>query len=435
MQKLIKKLLILLIIGILFLPLLQQKYKLIKFKPLNGYYVINKKPDSLSFKTWFNESFQKKCSKYLDDNFGFRQPLIRLNNQINYSFFKQTEAKNVVVGKHDCLYEEGYILDYTGYNFIGTLYWDDLLRRAKLLQDTLKRAHNIDLIFVFEPGKASFYPEYIPDRYNPQNKTISNMDYLIAQTKKRGILALDLNSWFRSIKSTSPYPLYATYGVHWSTYGMFTAADTLAKFIEHQRHIDMPELNWEAFPVTNTLKDVDFDIEATLNLLFELPHLQMCYPKISFITKPNKTRPKLLTIGDSYYWAFISNQIVDSMYSGHQYWYYFTGIWPDIWTPKNISVELNLQQEIEKQDVILLSMTELNAFYGYWGFIEAAYDIYYPNQNHEEYDFIKQLVLHDMYFKRHHALALKYHTTVQTIIQTELHNRLRIQQLLQQFSL
>jgi len=161
----------------------------------------------------------------------------------------------------------------------------------------------------------------------------------------------------------------------------------------------------------------------------------MCYPKISFITKPNKTRPKLLTIGDSYYWAFISNQIVDSMYSGHQYWYYFTGIWPDIWTPKNISVELNLQQEIEKQDVILLSMTELNAFYGYWGFIEAAYDIYYPNQNHEEYDYIKQISMNDIHFKRHHALALKYHTTVQKIVDAEIHNRKRIQQLLKQFSL
>ncbi|MEI6124789.1 MAG: hypothetical protein WCQ95_14310 [Bacteroidota bacterium] len=414
------------ILGMLFLPLLQQNFHLLKFKPLNGYFETVKQADTLKLKSWMDESFQKKYNSYLEDNFGFRELLIRVNNQINYSLFKKTEAKNVVVGKHDCLYEEGYILDYTGYTFLGTRFWDELLRRTKLVQDTLKKAHNTSLILVLEPGKASFYPEYIPNRYGARQKTVSNMDYLSEQTQKRGLVHLDLNRWFCAMKDTARYSLYATYGVHWSTFGMYKAADTLARFIEQLRHIDMPEMKWNAYTVTNKLKDTDFDIEASLNLLWELPHLDMCYPQISYVTKPNKTKPKLLTIGDSYYWAFISNQIVDSMYSQHQYWYYFTGIWPDIWTSKNIASELNLQQELEKQDVILLAMTELNAFYGFWGFVEAAHRIYYPNETNADFDATKELMLKDMYFKRHHALAAKYRCTVQQIIDTELKNKDRV---------
>lgn len=423
MQKTIKKIFIPLIVIMLFLPMVQQHFRMFKIKPLNGYFAREDKPDTLNFESWFNESYQKKFTKYLEDTLGFREVFIRINNQINYSLFKKTDATNVVVGKHNCLYEEGYILDYTGAAFLGAKFWNELLRRTKLVQDTLKKINNTDLIIVLEAGKASFYPEYIPDRYHPENRTMSNMEYIAGQTKKMNINTLDLNTWFCSMKDTSRYPLYATYGVHWSTFGMYKAADTLSRFIEHLRNIDMLDMIWKGYTVTDELKDVDFDIEATLNLLCNLPHMKMCYPEIAYNTRPGKVKPKLLTIGDSYYWGFINNHIVDSMYSNHQYWYYFRGIWPDIWNARDIPLELNLQQEVEKQDVILLGLTEMNAFYGFWGFIDELYKIYFPGNINEEYEAMKQLMKNDPYFFRHRALAKKYGKSVQEIIEIEIKNR------------
>jgi hypothetical protein len=423
MQKTIKKIFIPLIVIMLFLPMAQQHFRIFKIKPLNGYYAKEDKPDTLSFKSWFSESYQKKYTKYLEDTLGFREVLIRTNNQINYSLFKKTDATNVVIGKHNCLYEEGYILDYTGAAFLGTKFWNELLRRTKLVQDTLKKINNTDLIIVLEAGKASFYPEYIPERYHAENRTLSNMEYIARQTKKMNINILNLNTWFCAMKDTSRYPLYATYGVHWSTFGMYKAADTLSRFIEHLRNIDMPEMIWKSYTVTDKLKDVDFDIEATLNLLCELPHMKMCYPEIAYNTKPDKVKPKLLTIGDSYYWGFINNHIVDSMYSNHQYWYYFRGIWPDIWNSRDIPRELNLQQEVEKQDVILVAMTEMNAFYGFWGFIDELYKIYFPGKTNEEYEAMKLIMKNDLYFFRHRALAKKYRKSVEEIIAIEIKNR------------
>jgi len=423
MLNVIKKILIPLILVILFLPLAQQHFHFFRIKKLQGFYTPSPKPDTLNFSTWTDESFQKKFSKYLEDTLGFRQILIRINNQINYSFFKKTDARNVVVGKNNCLYEEGYILDYTGSNFLGEKFWNELLRRTKLVQDTLKKAHNTDLILVLEAGKASFYPEYIPDRYHAGKKTISNMDYIAQQAKLLQINHLDLNTLFCTMKDTSRYPLYATYGVHWSTYGMYKAADTLARFIAWLRHADMPEIAWQGYTVTDKIKDVDFDIEATMNLLFDLPHTEMCYPQIGYKSGAGKVKPKLLTIGDSYYWGFINNHIVDSLFTNHQYWYYFSGIWPNMWDYKIIPLELNLQQELEKQDVIMVGFTELNAFYGFWGFIDEAYKIYFPNDYNKDYEAFKELKKNDLHFFRHRALAKKYQRSVQEIVDFEIKNK------------
>lgn len=423
MKKTIKKILIPLILLMLFLPMVQQKFHIFGVKRLNGFYMPAHKPDTLTFSTWFDESYQKKYVKYLEDTLGFRQILIRINNQINYSLFKKTEAKNVVVGKNNCLYEEGYILDYTGSAFLGKKFWDELLRRTKLVQDTLKKINNTDLIIVLNPGKASFYPEYIPDRYHPEQRTMSNMEYLAEQTKIMHINHLDLNTWFREMKDTSRYPLYATYGVHWSTFGMYKAADTISRFIEHLRKIDMYEMVWRNYVVTDKIKDVDFDIEATLNLMFDLPHIQMCYPEITYNTRQAKVKPKLLAIGDSYYWGFIDNHIVDNLYTDHQYWYYFSGIWPNIWDFRNIPLELNLQQELEKQDVILIAFTELNAFYGFWGFIDEAYKIYFPGEFNEEYEAMREIIRNDLYFFKHRALAKKIQKPLEEIIDFEIKNR------------
>ena len=39
------------------------------------------------------------------------------------------------------------------------------LNRAKYVQEYLKKEKGIDLVIVFEPGKASFYPEFISGNY------------------------------------------------------------------------------------------------------------------------------------------------------------------------------------------------------------------------------------------------------------------------------
>jgi len=70
-----------------------------------------------------------------------------------------------------------------------------------------------------------------------------------------------------------------------------------------------------------------------------------------------------------------------------------------------------------------VGLTEMNAFYGFWGFIDELYNIYFPGHINEEYDAMKQLMRNDTYFFRHRALAKKYRKSVQEIIEIEIKNR------------
>ncbi len=382
----------------LFMPLLQSSYNIFEIKPLDGSFNKTEKPKLKYFtwKRWFDESFQNKYNKALEDNIGFRNLLIRLYNQINYSFFKKTSTHKAVIGKSDCLYEEGYILDYTGYNFTGKKFIDKHLQRAKKLQVFLKKEKNIDFLIVYAPGKASYFPEYIPDRYNPQSKTISNYDYFAQKTEALNINHLDLNKWFLLMKDTTKYPLYPKYGIHWSTYGMHLAMDTLIKFIENTRGIDLLNPCWISINTTDSIKDADYDIEKTLNLLFKLPPENMAYPEINYNEDTTKDKPNVLVIADSYYWSIFNSGIPQKVFGSHEFWYYNYTIYPDCWGDNIRYVAHDKDAEnIEKQDVIVLMITELNLCRGFFYFTDNLYNIYFPDAHDDGIYNFKLWYLHD----------------------------------------
>ncbi len=368
------------LIGMMLLPFFQTKLNCFTLRPLDGAFELADKPELkwFTWKSWLNEKFQHDINKSIEDNIGFRNLFIRLNNQLDYTFFRRTSTHKAIIGKSDCLYEEGYILDYIGRSFVGKDSIKNILKRTKWVQEYLKKEKNIDLILVFEPGKASYHPEYIPDNYHSDKKTISNYLYYAQECKALKINFLDLNAWFISMKDTSSYPLYPKYGVHWSTYGMCMAADTLIRFIEKTRGIDMPDIYWKGIKATDKLKDVDFDLETTLNLLFSLPHEKMAYPELSFERDAQKVKPNVLTIADSYYWSIYNSKIPLNVFSKHEFWYYNKTIYPDIWGENAKFVDHTKDREmIEKQDIILVMVTELNMNRSLFGFIDNAYRIYH----------------------------------------------------------
>lgn len=367
------------LIVIMLIPFAETQLNVFSFRSLDGAFEKADKPELkwFTWKSWFSEKFQTDFNKSLEDNIGFKNFLIRCNNQLDYSLFRRTSTQKAIIGKSDCLYEEGYILDYTGANFVGKDSINNVLKRTKILQDYLKREKNIDLIIVFEPGKASYFPEYIPDRYNAVNKTLSNYLYFSQQCKNMNITHLDLNAWFISMKDTSAFPLFPKYGVHWSTYGMCLANDTLLKFVEKTRSIDLANISLKNYKVTNKSKDVDFDIELTLNLLFQLPHETMAYPEIIIESTDLKVKPNVLVIADSYYWSIYNSKVPESVFKTHQFWYYNSTIYPDIWGEKAVFVDHSKDKEnIEKQDVILIMVTEMNMNKSFFGFVDNAYNLY-----------------------------------------------------------
>lgn len=320
----------------------------------------------ISFSTYLSGSWQTKTEKQLAYHFGFRSLLVKINNQLNFNLFHKVNAKGVIAGKGEYLFETTYINSYLGKDFMGvdSIRWN--LNRLKIISDQLLNLNKV-LIVVIAPGKPSFYKEYLPGNVVQENPT--NYDVISRELKKRNIHAIDFSSWFNSIKKTSQYPLYPKHGNHWSTYGAYLAADSLIRYIEFVKKTDLPELVVKSMSVEQP-KNEDKDIEYGINLLFKLKSFDLAYPKIKVDTI-GKVKPKLLVIGDSFYWNLYHLGFTDC-FNDPSFWYYNKAVYPQNSAKPTMTDNLKKREELNKQDVIIILATESNIKSFGWGFLDDA---------------------------------------------------------------
>jgi hypothetical protein len=354
------------ILLFLFIPVLQNIFHFKWVKPLKGAYV--EAPDVNLSKAWFEGDYQEKKEEYINQNFGLRNYYVRFNNQIDFSLFKKANVDKVVVGKGDFLYEINYIDAYLGNNFIGKKKLEERFKKLKSLQDYLQLQH-IHLEVVFAPGKATFYPEYIPKDWATEKK-LNNYEYSRDLCKKFNIRFIDFNSWFLSQKSFSPYDLYPKTGIHWSNYGSLIAFDSLTKHVEHYTNSNLKTLTITNVSFSDSLRGPDNDIGEAMNLIWDIQPFPMPYANYHWVEE-DFIKPKALFIGDSYFWNIYYEGLTNNVYEDCKFWYYNETVYPESETERKVK-DLNLLEQIKKQKVIVLMATECNIHDIGWGFIEQA---------------------------------------------------------------
>lgn len=365
------------LMALLYLPLAEQSFSFFKYAPLVHVPHTARYP-AFSLHKYFDLSYQDSVNKYVDISFGFRPWLIREYNTFNYRILYTTSAGGVVLGKNNQMFFESYILDYIGQNFVGKKQADEVVRKTVAVQKALKKK-NIDLVIIFAPGKASFYPEYIPDRYMKMKKDTTNYTYYSKTLSQSQVNFIDMNGWFKQIKYSSPYPLYSPFGTHWSYYGVAVAVDTIIKYIEKLRAIKLPDFDFSRIPVDNTFRGEDYDIGELLNINFVPKHAPMAYPECRFSSSPASVKPDVLAISDSYWWAILAERVPPQIFKRDVYWDYFkTEYINNRLQPRDIgSLSMrDLKKEIDQRDIILIMAAEANYFQFNFGFIDKAYYIY-----------------------------------------------------------
>ena len=154
-----KEIILILLLLCLIAPLLQSNFSFIHEAKLEGAFVLKTKP-TFNWKDWFSGKYQKNEEEYLNESFGFRNSLVRVNNQLAFSFFGRANAENIVVGKNNYLFQRPSINAYFGLDFLGKEQIEARMNRLKFISDTLSKL-NKNLILIFGTGKGSFFPEYI----------------------------------------------------------------------------------------------------------------------------------------------------------------------------------------------------------------------------------------------------------------------------------
>ena len=382
----INKVLFIIILVILFAPMVQQWSRIVNETPLRGAIKEVQVP-SFSWTNWFSGTYQATMEKYLNQHFGFRNAMVRLNNQIYYTLFGKAKANGVIIGKKGYLFERSYFDAYYGTDFLGKDTLNKELHKLKAIQDTME-AQGKTLLLVLAPGKATFFPEYIPDRFK-KKKGPTNLQYYLKLSEKLNINHLNFSAWFVKMKDTARYPLYPETGIHWSYYGMALATDSILHSLEQIRHIDLPDIVWKGIKVSRKLRNTDRDIERGMNLIFPLPNHPMPYPQLTVDTV-GKIRPRALVIADSYYWQIYSAHIPQQVFSEQEFWFYNQQINPKRKDGVAWTNEVNLSNELQKKDIVILLCTEPVLKRLFWGFIDDAYEMYYqPEIYHSKHSQVK----------------------------------------------
>ena len=377
-MRLLTKISFMLLMLILVSPMIQQSSDIVMINKLKGAIKEVKFP-KLNSENWFSEKFQNQTEKYLARNFGFVNWFIQLENQIQFTFYNKAKANGVIIGKENYLYEKSYIDAYYGNDFLGDSTIKLLYSKLKKVSDTLEKL-NTKILIVFAPGKGSFYPEYIPNDLKVVNKT-TNLECCVKTVDSLGLNYINMSSWFIKMKDTTTYPLYPKTGIHWSSYGVSLAADSILFYCKNKLELTLPDVNWTPIEIKKQLQSPDNDIEKGMNLIFDLPNHPMPYLKI----KPEKQSDftsKSVVIADSYYWQLFNMGFSTKVFKEGQFWFYSKQVFPKRNNKETRVKDLNLKEELLEQDIIILLTTEPVLKRQYWGFVDQAYDVFFnPNLN------------------------------------------------------
>lgn len=199
-------------------------------------------------------SFPKLFHDYFNDQFGFRNSLIRLNYILKYNIMNVSPSPKVVVGKEGWLFYTGekYEEDYCIEDVRGiTHFEEDTLRNWAISLKLKKRwldQQGIKYVLVIPPNKETVYSDYLPDCLTMVKNRTGLDEFVDYMRKNTDIELVDLRPALFEAKKKQQ--LYYKTDTHWNKYGAFIAYQEMMK----------PIAQW--FPQVTPFIASDFTIKS-----------------------------------------------------------------------------------------------------------------------------------------------------------------------------
>ena len=365
---------------LLFASLLQKQFHLFKFKELKGVVEEQAMPQ-LTLQSYVDGSFQKGTEAHLKQHFGFREPLVRLYNQCLWDLFSQSKVvgEQFLMGKDCWMYEPWFVEDYYQTRYLA--YCDDTMKMAQLMRNNAKRIFQLQQIlkpygtylFVGQlPGKDLVCSEYLPDNPYPEYENLPKISpryFYESEFERLGVDHVNFEHWFMQLKRDTNLPLFPQTGTHWTKYAALIAADSLIRYMEHLGHINMANVVIGE-PHYEKAQKPDDDLESLMNLIRPLPKPKYPYAEARTDGDTTADKPKLITIGDSFWWNIALQIPMKEIFSAYPYWYYFNTIYFD-WGRSNVN-DIDLGEEVLSADFIILSYSSAMQYNLGNGFVNKA---------------------------------------------------------------
>ncbi len=363
---------------LLFLPLLQAHVLHIPLKPLNGVTIETEKP-VFDLEAYRSGNYAKQEEAYIGENFGFREPIIRLYNQYLWSCYRKTYAYDVIAGKKGWLYTPESVRDYYGTEMhrwqpspeAARCNFDREIRYMNRVREILKE-NDVELLAFIAPEKSFLYPEYLPE-HEHDTTTFNACTYFLQKFEKTDFPCIDMNRWFQQMKDTVSYPLIPQTGGHWVFPAVY-AADSLFRFMGELKGIELPKLHIGTLHESDN-HGADNDLERLLNLSLPIRKRYGYSPtaEVTVESGTNSVKPKVLFIGNSFMWG-ISNQVpMQELFDDVEFWYYFSTSYfgKDLKQTASV-VDFNLLEKLLDFDYIVWFTTGNQLNKGTNGFANSA---------------------------------------------------------------
>ena len=366
---------------LLFAFAIQQQTGLFKFKELNGVVDSSPKPEW----TWHNfvdGGLQDSTEAYLQQNFGFREPLTRFYNQTEWALFRYSqvaEDQRIVITDDNWIFEPWTVEEY--YQSHAYQFAKDSLEMAEKLEAEAQRIlklqqllepYHTRLFVAMLPGKELVCGEHMPKNTEYfMEKKITAYDFYRTRFKELDVNHIDLGEWFVQMKDTVNYPLFPQTGTHWSNLAAIYATDTLIRYMEHLSDSNMVNIITSDI-FQRTLKP-DADLESLMNLIWPIQKRPNMLATATYDFDTTAWRPRLITVGDSFYWNILNFTPVWDVFESVPYWYYFSTAYfddDDLKVTHKIS-DLDVLQEVIDADFVMLSYSTVALYKMSNGFSEA----------------------------------------------------------------
>ena len=363
---------------LLFLPMLQAHLLHIPLKPLNGIVIETEKPD-FSFEAYQSGDYAKQQEAFVSENFGFREPVIRLYNQYLWSCYRKTYAQNVVAGRKGWLFTPESVSDYYGKELLR---WQPSVEAARQRFDRetkyLSRAHDIlkengvELLAFIAPEKSFLYPEYLVEQEH-DTTTFNACAYFMDKFAETGFPCIDMTKWFCQMRDTVAYPLIPQTGAHWVFPAVY-AADSLFRFMGDLKGAKLPKLKIGELHESDN-HGADNDLEQLLNLTLPIRKRNGYSPTAEVTVESGAAtmKSKVLFIGNSFMWGIANHVPLSEVFGEVEFWYYFSTAYSG--NPLQLSgrvVNYNLLEKLLDFDYIVWFTTANQMNKGTNGFAHSA---------------------------------------------------------------
>jgi hypothetical protein len=364
--------------------LLQSFTHIVKMNPLKGFDKEEQSPVELSFKTYYDGSYQDYLTEHAKRNTGFREFFIRNYNQVAYSCFNKITNKNIVKGRDQELYLKMYLNEATGVTFKQHFADVDEAKAEarKNVEETLRlidtlHQHGKAFLFVFAPTKPAVYPDKLPSYYKNHLTDFSLEEYYIQLFKENHIPHIDFYHYFQDIKDTFPYPLYPRTGTHWSEATIPYVADSVLKKLAEITGYKLPSVHYIDDNLSTDYSVQDGELEASMNLLFPLNKPAIPRPVFELTDTVGTDKPNLLVVADSYFTQLRNSTFIEA-FDAWEFWVYNRDVQSSNpqhqW--KQLDQLLDADKVLDNADIVMAVFTAPMYYTYMFGFPQTAQNLF-----------------------------------------------------------